>query len=69
MRRFTRRDGRNTVQFFRTAIKREWRWRCFSANGLMTANSGESYHNRADARGGWESLRAAPDSYVENWPD
>lgn len=67
MRRFTRRDGLNTVHFFRGVITRQWRWRCFSANGIMISNSGESYHNRADCSAGWHRHKPQPGTFVEHW--
>lgn len=33
---------------FRTMLFRQFRWRLVASNNKIIANSGESYHNRAD---------------------
>lgn len=38
-----------TISFYRTILKREWRWRVQAANNKIVADSGEGYKNRLDA--------------------
>ena len=44
----------------------EWRWRLRHENGNIIADSGEGYHNKADAVNGIESVKEnAPSAPVE----
>lgn len=35
-------------QMYQSWLSRQWRWRLIAANGRIIADSGESYHNKAD---------------------
>lgn len=44
----------------------EWRWRLRHENGNIIADSGEGYHNKADAMNGIDSVKEnAPSAPVE----
>lgn len=39
------------------SAKHEWRWRLWSANNRIIANSGEGYHNEQDCRHAIDLIR------------
>ena len=44
----------------------QWRWRLRHENGNVIADSGEGYHNKADAQNGIDSVKEnAPGAPVE----
>lgn len=46
-------------ELFRTAVRRQWRWRLRAANGRILATSGESFHNRGDCLASVRLVRSA----------
>lgn len=41
----------------------EWRWRVKADNGRVVADSGEGYHNKADAEAGFKLVN--PQGFIE----